>query len=88
MQEALYARLNGLYWVCAGLADKTADRARDRRRPSDRDASLQRLLFMARRVGDLALTMILTARPAGSGEWPEPLTMLAARSCATSLASA
>ena len=42
------------------------------------DASLQWLLFMACRVGDLPITLVVSARPAAMGEWPEPLSMLAA----------
>jgi DNA-binding CsgD family transcriptional regulator len=77
-QEALYARLYGLYWVCAGLsARQPIVLAIDDAHWGD-DASLQWLLFMARRAGDLPLTLVVSARPAESGEWPKALAMLAA----------
>jgi DNA-binding CsgD family transcriptional regulator len=73
--EAMYAHLHGLYWVCAGLAA---------RRPlllvvddahwAD-DPSLQWLLFMTRRLGDMPVTLMLGARAAP--EWPAPLALLA-----------
>ena len=77
-QEAVYARLYGLYWVCAGLsARQPIVLAVDDAHWGD-DASLQWLLFMARRAGDLPVTLVVSARPADSGEWPQPLAMLAA----------
>lgn len=84
-QEALYARLHGLYWVSAGLAARQPIvLAIDDGHWAD-DASLQWLLFMARRGVDLPLTIVLSARPAASGEWPEPLTILAAEAPASAL---
>ena len=81
--EALYARLHGLYWVCSGLAARQpVVLAIDDAHWGD-DASLQWLLFMARRAGDLPLTLLLSARPARSGDWPEPLAMLAAEPAAS-----
>ena len=81
--EAFYARLHGLYWVCAGLAARQpVVLAIDDAHWGD-DASLQWLLFMARRAGDLPLTLVLSARPIRSGDWPEPLAMLAAEPAAS-----
>lgn len=76
--DALHARQYGLYWVCAALSARhplvlVVDDAH-----WGDDASVQWLLFMARRAGDLPLTLIVSARPADSGEWPNPLAMLAA----------
>jgi DNA-binding CsgD family transcriptional regulator len=72
-EDALYARLHGLYWVCAGLAAQAplvliVDDAHWADEPS-----LQWLLFMARRIRDLPVTLVVSARP---GEWPQPLTLL------------
>lgn len=77
-QEALYARLYGLYWVCAGLsARRPVVLMIDDAHWGD-DASLQWLLFMARRARDLPVTVVVSARPAEAGQWPTPLAMLAA----------
>ena len=75
-QEALFARLHGLYWLCAGLAARqplllVVDDAHWADEPS-----LQWLLFMARRQGDVPVTLVLSARPAGAADWPEPLVLL------------
>ena len=40
------------------------------------EPSLQWLLFMARRVRDVPVTIVLSARPAGAGDWPQPLVLL------------
>jgi len=81
--EAFHARLHGLYWVCTGLAARQrVVLAIDDAHWGD-DASLQWLLFMARRAGDVPLTLILSARPVRSGDWPEPLTMLVAEPSAS-----
>ena len=74
--EALYARLHGLYWLCAGLAAQqplvlVIDDAHWADEPS-----LQWLLFMARRVRDVPVTIVLSVRPACVGEWPQPLGLL------------
>ena len=74
--EALYARLHGLYWLCAGLAAEeplllVVDDAHWADEPS-----LQWLLFMARRLGDMPITLLLGARLAAGGAWPEPLALL------------
>jgi DNA-binding CsgD family transcriptional regulator len=74
--EALYARVHGLYWLCAGLAAErplvlVVDDAQWADLPS-----LQWLLFMARRPGDLPVTLVVSARTPGAGEWPEPLSLL------------
>ena len=74
--EALYAQLHGLYWLCAGLAARqplvlVIDDAHWADEPS-----LQWLLFMARRAGDLPVTLVLSARPSGAERWPEPLALL------------
>lgn len=75
-QSVLHARVYGLYWLCAGLA---------MRRPlilivddahwAD-DASSEWLLFLARRVEDLPVTLILGARPFRLGSWPASLALL------------
>jgi DNA-binding CsgD family transcriptional regulator len=74
--EAFYARLHGLYWLCAGFAAQqplmlVIDDAHWADEPS-----LQWLLFMARRVRDMPVTLLLSARPAGAGDWPGPLALL------------
>ena len=76
--EALYARLNGLYWVCNELAARQPIVFMIDDAHWGDDASLQWLLFMARRASGLPLTLVLAARPPRSGDWPEPLTMLIA----------
>jgi DNA-binding CsgD family transcriptional regulator len=75
-QEALFAQLHGLYWLCAGLAAPrplllVVDDAHWADEPS-----LRWLLFMARRLGDMPLSLVLGARPATAGDWPEPLVLL------------
>ena len=75
-QEALFSRLHGLYWLCMGLAARQPlVLVVDDAHWAD-EASLQWLLFMARRLGDVPVTLVLGARPAGRGDWPEPLMML------------
>ena len=74
--EPLYARLHGLYWLCAGLAAEeplllVVDDAHWADEPS-----LQWLLFMARRIGDMPITLLLGARPAAVGAWPAALALL------------
>lgn len=82
-QEAFYAHLHGLYWVCAGLsARQPIMLAVDDAHWGD-DASLQWLLFMAHRAGDLPVTLVVSARPAEVGGWPKPLAMLAAEASAS-----
>src|SRR3954447_2055378 len=74
--EALYARLHGLYWLCAGLAAKRPlVLVIDDAHWAD-DPSLQWLLFMARRVRDVPVTMVLSVRSAGAADWPQPLVLL------------
>jgi hypothetical protein len=34
------------------------------------------LLFLARRLQDMPVTLVLSARPASAGGWPEPLKLL------------
>jgi predicted ATPase len=75
-EDALYARLHGLYWVCAGLAARqplvlVVDDAHWGDEPS-----LQWLLFMARRIREMPITLVLSARPADAGEWPQALALL------------
>ena len=75
--EALFARFHGLYWLCAGLAARrplllVLDDAHWADEPS-----LQWILFMARRLADVPVTLVLSARPADAGGWPEPLVLLA-----------
>jgi hypothetical protein len=73
--EALYARLHGLYWVCAALAARRPlVMVVDDAHWSD-DPSLQWLLFMTRRLGDMPLTLMIGARSAPA--WPAPLALLA-----------
>jgi DNA-binding CsgD family transcriptional regulator len=82
-QEALYARLYGLYWVCASLsARQPIVLVVDDAHWGD-EASLQFLLFMARRARDLPVTLVVGARPAESGRWPRPLALLAAEPSAS-----
>lgn len=74
--EASFARFHGLYWLCAGLAARqplllVVDDAHWADEPS-----LQWLLFMARRLADVPVTLLLSARLAGAGGWPEPLVLL------------
>ena len=71
--DALFARLHGLYWLCAGLAAQrplvlVVDDAHWADEPS-----LQWLLFMARRIAELPITLALAARPES---WSEPLRLL------------
>jgi DNA-binding CsgD family transcriptional regulator len=75
-QEALHPRLHGLYWLCVGLAAHqpmvlVVDDAHWADEPS-----LQWLLFMARRLGDVPVTLVASARPSKAGDWPEPLLLL------------
>ncbi|MGA2927096.1 MAG: hypothetical protein ABSG43_14050 [Solirubrobacteraceae bacterium] len=82
-QETLYARLYGLYWVCPGLSARhPIVLAIDDAHWGD-DTSLQWLLFMARRAGDLPVTLAVSARPVDSGEWPQSLALLAAEPSAS-----
>ena len=74
--DALYGRLHGLYWLCAGLAGHrplvlVVDDAHWGDEPS-----LQWLLFMARRIREMPITLVLSARPADAGDWPQPLALL------------
>jgi DNA-binding CsgD family transcriptional regulator len=74
--EALFARFHGLYWLCAGLAARQPlllliDDAHWADEPS-----LQWLMFMARRLADVPVTFVLSARPPGTDGWPEPLVLL------------
>ena len=74
--EALFARLHGLYWLCAGLAiGQPLVLVVDDAHWAD-EPSLRWLLFMARRLGDMPVTLVLGARPASAGDWPEPLVLL------------
>jgi DNA-binding CsgD family transcriptional regulator len=74
--EALYARLLGLYWLCAGLsAEKPLLLVVDDAHWAD-EPSLQWLLFMSRRLGDMPITLVLGARVAAAGAWPGPLALL------------
>ena len=71
--DALFARMHGLYWLCAGLAAQrplvlVVDDAHWADEPS-----LQWLLFMARRIAELPITLALAARPES---WSEPLRLL------------
>ncbi len=76
-EDALFARLHGLYWLCADLAAQCplvlivddvhwAD-----------DPSVQWLLFLARRLDDIPASLVIAARPATAGDWPEALVLLA-----------
>jgi DNA-binding CsgD family transcriptional regulator len=74
--EALFARFHGLYWLCARLAARQPlllliDDAHWADEPS-----LHWLLFMARRLADVPVTFVLSARPPGAGGGPEPLVLL------------
>ena len=74
--EALFARLHGLYWLCAGLAAELplvliVDDAHWADEPS-----LHWLLFMARRIEDMPVTLVLSARSGDADDWPEPLVVL------------
>jgi DNA-binding CsgD family transcriptional regulator len=74
--EALFARFHGLYWLCAGLAARQPLLLLvDDAHWAD-DPSLQWLLFMARRLADVPVTLLLSARPESAGGWPEPLVLL------------
>ena len=74
--EALYARLHGLYWLCAGLAaQRPLVLVIDDAHWAD-EPSLQWLLFMARRVREMPVTLVLGARPAGARDWPEALALV------------
>ncbi|MBV9000801.1 MAG: AAA family ATPase, partial [Solirubrobacterales bacterium] len=75
---ALFARLHGLYWLCAGLAEQQplillVDDAHwvD-------DASLQWLLFMTRRLRDMPLAIVLASRPINAGDSGTPLRLIGA----------
>jgi DNA-binding CsgD family transcriptional regulator len=73
---ALYARLHGLYWLCAGLAaERPLILMVDDAHWAD-DPSLQWLLFMTRRVRDMPLAIVLASRPISAGEWPMPLKLI------------
>jgi DNA-binding CsgD family transcriptional regulator len=75
-EDALVARLHGLYWLCAGLVSETPlVLVVDDAHWAD-DPSLQWLLFLARRLGDMPLSLALAARPSSAGDWPEPLSLL------------
>ncbi|MBV8733755.1 MAG: hypothetical protein JO120_03130, partial [Solirubrobacterales bacterium] len=74
--EALYARLYGLYWLCTGLAAELplvliVDDAQWADEPS-----LQWLLFMARRLDEIPVALVLSARSGEGDAWPEPLVLL------------
>jgi DNA-binding CsgD family transcriptional regulator len=81
--NASYGRLHALYWLCANAA---------RRRPlvlavddahwAD-DASLAFAGFLARRVGELPLLLLLASRPPGPEETPELVRVLADPETAT-----
>ena len=79
--------LHGLYWLCAGLAAQqplvlVIDDAHWADEPS-----LQWLLYMARRVRDVPVTIVLSMRPA-VGEWPQPLGLLCAEAGVSLLTAA
>ena len=83
--DALYARMHGLYWLCAGLAaQQPLVLVVDDAHWAD-DPSLQWLLFMARRLGDMRLTLALAARPADEGRWSKPLLTLRAEPTVSSV---
>ena len=67
--ESSYARLHGLYWLCANLAaDASAARLR-RRRAVGRRAEPELPRLPARRLEDLPVALVLGTRPrAGAGE--------------------
>ena len=74
--EALYARMHGLYWLCVAVAaERPLVLLVDDVQWADAP-SLQWLLFMARRLGDLPVTLVLSARTARAGDWPEALLLL------------
>jgi DNA-binding CsgD family transcriptional regulator len=74
----LYARLHGLYWLCAGLAaDRPVILMVDDAHWAD-DPSLQWLLFMTRRVRDMPLAIVLAVRPMSAREWAKPLKLIGA----------
>jgi AAA ATPase domain len=84
-QEALSARLHGLYWLCAGLAARQPlVLLVDDAHWAD-DPSLQWLLFMARRMDDMPASLVVATRPVAAGDWPEPLKLLAGQPRATVL---
>jgi ATP/maltotriose-dependent transcriptional regulator MalT len=75
---ALYARLHGLYWLCAGLAaERPLIVVVDDAHWAD-DPSLQWLLFMTRRMRDMPLAIVLASRPMSAGEWAKPLELIGA----------
>ena len=78
MVAALYARLHGLYWLCAGLAaERPLILVVDDAHWAD-DPSLQWLLFMTRRMRDMPLAIVLASRPMSAGEWAKPLQLIGA----------
>jgi DNA-binding CsgD family transcriptional regulator len=72
--DARFARLHALYWLCVELAaEHPLLLVVDDAHWAD-ELSSQWLVFMARRVGELPLTLALASR---SEEWPAPLAFLA-----------
>jgi DNA-binding CsgD family transcriptional regulator len=75
-EDALFARMHGLYWLSAALAGRmplviVVDDAHWADEPS-----LHWLLFLARRLEDMPVSLVLAARPAKAGDWPAPLSLL------------
>jgi DNA-binding CsgD family transcriptional regulator len=75
-QSVLHARVYGLYWLCVGLAMRQPlILIVDDAQWAD-DPSSQWLLFLARRVEDLPVSLILGARSFSAGNWPASLALL------------
>jgi DNA-binding SARP family transcriptional activator/DNA-binding CsgD family transcriptional regulator len=75
---ALYARLHGLYWLCAGLAEqRPLILLVDDAHWAD-DPSLQWLLFMTRRLRDMPLAIVLASRPINAGDSATTLRLIGA----------
>jgi DNA-binding CsgD family transcriptional regulator len=75
--EGGFARLHGLYWLCANLAaDRPLVVLVDDLQWSD-DASAAFLGFLARRVGDLPVLLVVGSRPADAAGAAEAAALLA-----------
>ncbi|MGH2957269.1 MAG: ATP-binding protein [Solirubrobacterales bacterium] len=77
-EAALASALHGLYWLCANLAERAPlALLLDDAHWTD-EASLRFLAYLAQRVGDLPVCLVLTARSEDRGEAPRPLESIAA----------